>query len=82
MVGKTVKVLVEGISKKRTNEISGRTENNRIVNFPGTEAYIGHVVNVQITQKLENSLRGRMAETAEKKTDEIQEACYTNNTVQ
>lgn len=61
MIGKIVPVLVEGISKKRENEISGRTENNRIVNFPGTAAHIGTMVNVQITQKQENSLRGRIA---------------------
>ena len=60
MVGQTVTVLVEGISKKRNNEISGRTENNRIVNFPGTKEHIGHIVNVVITEKLENSLRGRI----------------------
>lgn len=60
MVGQEMTVLVEGISKKRGNEISGRTENNRIVNFPGTEAHIGHIVTVTITEKLENSLRGRL----------------------
>jgi tRNA-2-methylthio-N6-dimethylallyladenosine synthase len=61
MIGETVPVLVEGISKKRKNEISGRTENNRIVNFPGTAAHIGTMLSVQITEKQENSLRGRIA---------------------
>ncbi|MBL96436.1 MAG: tRNA (N6-isopentenyl adenosine(37)-C2)-methylthiotransferase MiaB [Legionellales bacterium] len=61
MVGSTTDVLVEGISKKRRHEISGRTQNNRIVNFPGTQAHVGTIVNVQITEKLENSLRGRIA---------------------
>ena len=60
MIGTTVTVLIEGISKKRDNEISGRTENNRIVNLPGTKKHIGHIVNVVITEKLENSLRGRI----------------------
>ena len=37
--------------------LSGRTENNRIVNFPGDEAFIGQVVDVIITEKCQNSLR-------------------------
>ena len=61
MVGTIVKVLVEGQSKKRQHEISGRTENNRIVNFPGDASYIGHVVEVMITEKHQNSLRGRLS---------------------
>lgn len=61
MVGTVQKVLVEGVSKKSHQEISGRTENNRIVNFPGTERLIGHCVDVLITEKCQNSLRGRLA---------------------
>ena len=69
MVGEITDVLVEGISKKRRQEISGRTQNNRIVNFPGTEAHVGTIVNVQITEKLENSLRGRIAGQSNKSTN-------------
>ncbi len=33
MVGTIQSVLVSGVSKKSDSEISGRTENNRVVNF-------------------------------------------------
>ena len=61
MVGQTVKVLVEGMSKKNQRQLSGRTENNRIVNFPGDDAFVGQVVDVIITEKCQNSLRGRLS---------------------
>ena len=53
------KILVEGISKKNRNEIFGRTENNRVVNLPGSVASIGKIIEVLITNSLPNSLRGR-----------------------
>ncbi|RAC55798.1 TRAM domain-containing protein, partial [Burkholderia multivorans] len=34
MVGKVERILVEGPSRKDPNELAGRTENNRVVNFP------------------------------------------------
>ncbi|MEC8882156.1 MAG: tRNA (N6-isopentenyl adenosine(37)-C2)-methylthiotransferase MiaB [Pseudomonadota bacterium] len=78
MIGTTVTVLVEGISKKRDNEISGRTENNRIVNFPGTKEHIGHIVKVIITEKLENSLRGRIqSDDVEKHFGKIKDQVHT-----
>lgn len=58
MVGSTQRVLVEKPSKKDALEISGRTENNRVVNFAGEAACIGQFVDVRITQALPNSLRG------------------------
>lgn len=58
MVGTVQSVLVEGPSRKDENELCGRTENNRIVNFPGTDALIGSFVPVRITDALPNSLRG------------------------
>jgi tRNA-2-methylthio-N6-dimethylallyladenosine synthase len=54
-------VLVEGVSKKRANELTGRTENMRYVNFGGDERMIGHFVDVTVTEALSNSLRGRVA---------------------
>ncbi|MCB1737496.1 MAG: tRNA (N6-isopentenyl adenosine(37)-C2)-methylthiotransferase MiaB [Gammaproteobacteria bacterium] len=59
MVGSTQRILVTGTSRKDARELSGRTENNRVVNFPGDAAWIGHFVDVQITEALPNSLRGR-----------------------
>jgi tRNA-2-methylthio-N6-dimethylallyladenosine synthase len=62
MVGTRQRVLVEKPSVKHNNEIAGRTENNRWVNFPGPQALIGQFVEVEITGALANSLRGRMSE--------------------
>lgn len=59
MVGTTQRILVTGTSKKDDKILSGRTENNRIVNFPGDPDWIGHFLDVQITEALPNSLRGR-----------------------
>ncbi|MGM0593289.1 MAG: TRAM domain-containing protein, partial [Pseudomonadota bacterium] len=60
MVGSVQKVLVEGTSRKNEAEIAGRTENNRVVNFPGDKKYIGQFVDVRITEALPNSLRGKL----------------------
>jgi len=65
MVGSVQRVLVEGVSKKRTNEMTGRTENMRFVNFPGDPRMIGRFVDVTITEAMSNSLRGRVAITTE-----------------
>jgi tRNA-2-methylthio-N6-dimethylallyladenosine synthase len=61
MVGTTQKVLVEKLSKKSDSQVSGRTENNRWVNFDADAALIGQFVDVIITEALPNSLRGRLA---------------------
>jgi tRNA-2-methylthio-N6-dimethylallyladenosine synthase len=64
MVGSVQNVLVEGPSKKNPHEMTGRTENMRYVNFPGDARLIGQFVDVQITQAMSNSLRGRVAAKA------------------
>jgi len=61
MLGTVQSVLVEGPSKKNPNELKGRTENMRWVNFPGDPRMIGRFVDVTITQVMSNSLRGRVA---------------------
>jgi len=61
MVGTIQRVLVERLSKKSTRQVSGRTENNRWVNFDGDLSCIGQFVDVVITEALPNSLRGRLA---------------------
>ena len=58
MEGTVQRVLVEGISKRNAEELMGRTDNNRIVNFKGNPRLIGQFVNVTITQALPHSLRG------------------------
>ncbi|MBT4884776.1 MAG: tRNA (N6-isopentenyl adenosine(37)-C2)-methylthiotransferase MiaB [Legionellales bacterium] len=60
MIGTAEPVLVTGTSKKSTMEISGRTENNRIVNFVGNNRLIGKIVPVKIVDVYKNSLRGEI----------------------
>lgn len=62
MVGSTQKILVTGHAKKDAQQLSGRTECNRVVNFDGPAHLIGQFVNVQINDALPNSLRGRLIE--------------------
>lgn len=60
MVGSDQTVLVEKKSKKTNNQLSGRTENNRWVNFDGHENLIGQMIELRITEALPNSLRARI----------------------
>ena len=60
MIGTEQNVLVEKQSKKDTEQLSGRTENNRWVNFDGPKELIGSFVNLTITEALPNSLRARL----------------------
>jgi len=61
MVGSTQRILVEGTSTRDPKELSGRTENNRIVNFPGHPRLIGQMIDVVITDAMTNTFRGRVA---------------------
>ena len=61
MVGSVQRVLVEGTSRRDDTELSGKTENNRSVNFPGHPRLVGQMVEVVITQAMTNSFRGRVA---------------------
>ncbi|WP_301101105.1 tRNA (N6-isopentenyl adenosine(37)-C2)-methylthiotransferase MiaB [Propionivibrio sp.] len=64
MVGSVQRVLVEGLSKKNENELAGRTDNNRIVNFDGGSAnsarLIHRFVDLLITSAMPHSLRGEI----------------------
>ncbi|MFP7721997.1 tRNA (N6-isopentenyl adenosine(37)-C2)-methylthiotransferase MiaB [Lysobacter sp. A3-1-A15] len=64
MVGSTQRVLVEGPSRKDPNELTGKTENMRSVNFPAPARLIGQFVDVLITEAMSNSLRGRVVTSA------------------
>ena len=59
MVGTRQTVLVERPSKRDSNEWAGRTENNRWVNFQGPASLLNHFVEVDVTEAMANSLRGR-----------------------
>ena len=62
MVGSVQRILVERESRKDASQISGRTENNRVVNFNGPRELIGQFARVKITEALPNSLRGELHE--------------------
>ncbi len=64
MVGNIETVLVEGVSKKNPLQMTGRTENNRAVNFTAHPRLAGQFVDVMITEALPNSLRGRLDESS------------------
>lgn len=60
MLGTIQRVLVEGPSRKGTRQLTGRTPDNRVVNFvDDDQTLIGRFVDVEITEALSNSLRGR-----------------------
>lgn len=66
MVGKTERVLIEGLSQRNPGQIQGRTENNRVVHIPGGDdpkQWVGKLIDVDITETLNFALRGKLAET-------------------
>ncbi len=63
MVGTVQRVLVEGISRKDSNQLAGRTDNNRIVNFDGHARLVNSFVYVRVTAALPHSLKGEIVTT-------------------
>jgi tRNA-2-methylthio-N6-dimethylallyladenosine synthase len=64
MVGSVQRVLVDGTARKDARELSGRTDNNRIVNFVGPARLQGEFVDVRVTRALPHSLRGEVVQVA------------------
>ncbi len=64
MVGTRQRVLVEGAARRDAQELAARTDNNRVVNFPGPARLAGEFVDVVITAALPHSLRGEIALTS------------------
>jgi len=60
MLGKNENVLIEGLSKRNTKELMGRTQNNRVVNLIGKTNLIGKIIPVLITDVKKHSLRGEL----------------------
>jgi len=60
MIGTQQRVLVGGLSRKDSSELAGRTDNNRIVNFPGPAGLVNQFVTVTITEVMPHTLRGVM----------------------
>jgi len=66
LVGQRQRILVEGPSRKDPNELMGRTECNRIVNFaagPNPSRLVGHMIDVNITKAYPHSLRAEVITT-------------------
>ena len=59
-LGKTVRVLVEGVSKNNPDALMGRTEGGKTVNFEGDKSLIGTFADVEITDAKTWSLTGRI----------------------
>lgn len=56
--GQVVKVLVDGKSAKDPNLLTGYTEHNKVVNFPGDETLIGKIIDVKVEKAYTWHLRG------------------------
>jgi len=67
MVHSDQSILVYGPSRNDSNQMSGRTENNRVVNFDGSLELVGQFVKLRITESLPNSLRGEIIDDRDKK---------------
>ena len=61
-VGTVQRVLVQGVSKRDSGELMGRTECNRVVNFAGPACLIGQLINVAISETRTYTLRGEVSE--------------------
>jgi len=59
-VGTVQRILVEGASKRDAEELMGRTECNRVVNFAGQPRLVGQMVDVAITEAKAYTLRGEV----------------------
>jgi len=63
-VGIETEVLVDGFSRRRSWELTGRTSGNTVVNFEGPAEWLGRLVPVRITEAAPNSLRGEAVKEA------------------
>ncbi len=79
MVGSIQQVLVTGPSRKDPGQLSGRTVNNRVVNFKGDSSLIGDFINVTITEALPNSLRGELPDSGASVKNAVVENIATHN---
>jgi tRNA-2-methylthio-N6-dimethylallyladenosine synthase len=60
-MGRTLEVMVDGVSTKDSSEMAGRTRGNHVVNFKGSNKLIGQTVHITITDAFCHSLRGELA---------------------
>ena len=62
MTGQVVLALIEGTSRRRDWQLTGKTERNININFSGSEADIGKIIPVRVTGHGSNTLRGQKEE--------------------
>jgi tRNA-2-methylthio-N6-dimethylallyladenosine synthase len=62
LIGSKQRVLVESVSRKDAQELAGRMDNNRIVNFVGSPGLLGCFVDVKITGAWSYTLRGELVD--------------------
>ncbi len=74
MMDSVQRVLVTRAARKDKTEVSGRTENNRVVNFKADKSLIGHFANVKITEVRPNSLRGELIGITDSETAPVVES--------
>ena len=60
LVGTVQRILVEGSSRKDPQELAGRTECNRVVNFKGPQSLVGQMLDVRVTATSSHALRGEV----------------------
>lgn len=62
LIGQTVKVLVENVSKNNPEILTGRSEEFKIVHFQGDKSLIGSIINIKINEVTTFTLTGTMIE--------------------
>lgn len=62
-IGKTFEVLVEGVSKKSSDEMFGRSSQNKVIVFPAKNIPIGSLIQVKIKDCTSATLIGEIANT-------------------
>lgn len=73
-VGQTLHVLVDAASRRNDTELSGRTSQNTVVNFPGPADWIGRTVPVLIERAGPHSIRGQVSLTGAPSAPTVQSA--------
>jgi tRNA-2-methylthio-N6-dimethylallyladenosine synthase len=72
MAGATLEVLVDGMSRRRSWEVTGRTSGNTVINLTGDASLIGQYVDVRVTGYGPNSLRGELVASASRSTTRME----------
>ncbi len=71
MIGEVHDVLIDGVSRRRDWEVTGRTPGNTVVNVEAPTAWIGRIIPVRITGYGPNSLRGETLATVQQEQEPL-----------